>query len=187
MLKVKQKIALSNIVKPEVMSGSRLLHPILAWASIERWWGGLSGPRAGVYKANSCVIVSRAWENVPSAGRWRDLTPEPLVKKTCVLPDSIVMLMSTSTLLNLMLTFFLSFFGRFFFFLFSLSLSLFWGVTCLWENLLRSYSVKLINQAFAADYNREAANSWKHTKSLLFAFWCLVFGAYLKFIFPNLF
>lgn len=55
------------------------------------------------------MIVSRAWENVPPAAGWRDLTPEPLVKKTCVLPDSIMMLMSTSTLLNLMLTFFLSF------------------------------------------------------------------------------
>ena len=61
-------------------------HPILAGASIERWWGGLSGPRAGVYKANSCVIVSRAWENVPLAGRWRDLTPEPLVKKDLCAP-----------------------------------------------------------------------------------------------------
>ena len=29
------------------------------------------------------------------AGRWSVLTPEPLVKKTCVLPDSIVMLMSS--------------------------------------------------------------------------------------------
>lgn len=114
MVKVKQKIAVWNMVKPEVMSGRRLLHLILAGSSIERWWGGLSGPRAGVYKANSCVIVSRAWENVPLAGRWRDLTPEPLVKKTCVLPDSIVMLMSTSTLLNLMLTFFFLSLGDFF-------------------------------------------------------------------------
>lgn len=63
-------------------------------------------PLSSVFKANSCMIVSRAWENIPSAGGWRDLTPEPLVKKTCVLPDSIMMLMSTSTLLNLMLTFF---------------------------------------------------------------------------------
>lgn len=60
---------------------------------------------SSVFKANSCVIVSRAWENVSSAGGWRDLTPEPLVKKTRVFPDSIIMLMSTSTLLNLMLTF----------------------------------------------------------------------------------
>lgn len=176
MVEVKEKITLPNIVKPKMLSGSRLLHPILAGASIERWWGGLSGPRAGVCKANSCVIVSRAWENVPLAGRWRDLTPEPLVKKTCVLPDSIVMLMSTSTLLNLMLTFFLSFFGRFF--SFSLSPPLlppFFLVTCLWENLLRSYSVKLINQAFAADYNREPPISWKPTKSLLFGFWWSLF------------
>ena len=133
---------------PTHISGS------LHWAVMR----GLSGPWAGVYKANSCVIVSRAWENVPLAGRWRDLTPEPLVKKTCVLPDSIVMLMSTSTLLNLMLTFFLSFFWAFFFLL--LSFFFFFWVTCLWENLLRSYSVKLINQAFAVKYNREALYSW---------------------------
>lgn len=63
-------------------------------------------PLSSVFKANSCVIVSRAWENVPSAAGRRDLTPEPLVKETCVLPDSIMMLMTTSTLLNLMLTFF---------------------------------------------------------------------------------
>lgn len=63
-------------------------------------------PLSSVFKANSCVIVSRAWEKIPSEGGWRDLTPEPLVKKACVLPDSIMMLMSTSTLLNLMLTFF---------------------------------------------------------------------------------
>ena len=118
------------------------------------------------------MIVSRAWENVPLAGRWRDLTPEPLVKKTCVLPDSIVMLMSTSTLLNLMLTFFLSFLlGDFFFFFFFF----FFLVACLWENLLRSYSVKLINQAFAVNHNREPSNALEHTKSLLFGLWCLVF------------
>lgn len=37
-------------------------------------------PLSSVFKANSCVIVSRAWENIPPAGGWRDLTPEPLVK-----------------------------------------------------------------------------------------------------------
>lgn len=71
--------------------------------------GGAEWPLGSVFEANSCVIVSRAWENVPAAAGWRDLTPEPLVEKTWVLPDSIMMLMSTSTLLNLMLTFFLSF------------------------------------------------------------------------------
>lgn len=91
-------------------------------------------PLSSVFKANSCVIVSRAWENVPSAGGWRDLTPEPLVKKTCVLPDSIMMLMSTSTLLNLMLTFFPFsfrkgvFFPPFFLFLFKGSCFLCRGV-----------------------------------------------------------
>lgn len=80
-------------------------------------------PLSSVFQANSCVILSGAWENIPAAGGWRDLTPEPLVKKTCVLPDSIMMLMSTSTLLNLMLTFFpfscrkVVFFSSFLFFL----------------------------------------------------------------------
>lgn len=73
------------------------------------------------------MIVSRAWENVPLAGRWRDLTPEPLVKKTCVLPDSIVMLMSASTLLNLMLTFFFLSFADFFLSPFFLSVFFFFG------------------------------------------------------------
>lgn len=94
---------------------------------------------AQAFKANSCAIVRRAWENVLGSGRWSVLTPDPLVKKTSVRPDTIVMLMSASTLLNLMLTFF----GATFF-----------SVTCLWENLLWSYSVKLINQAFATDNNR---------------------------------
>lgn len=122
-------------------------HPILAGASIERWWGGLSGPRAGVYKANSCVIVSRAWENVPLAGRWRDLTPEPLVKKDLCAPrqhcDANEAPARCWTWCWLF--FFLSL--ERFFFPFSFFFLFFFLVACLWENLLRCYSVKLINQA----------------------------------------
>lgn len=169
------------------MSGSRPFHPILAGPSIERWWGGLSGPRAGVYKANSCVIVSRAWENVPLAGRWRDLTPEPLVKKTCVLPDSIVMLMSTSTLLNLMLTFFLSlgdFFSFVVFFFFFL-------VTCLWENLLWGYSVKLINQAIADEYieteNRRNNQIYIYIYILYFFSYSIVIFLFLIYLFAKIY
>lgn len=46
--------------------------------------------------------------------------------------------------------------------------------------------MKLINQAFAANHNRKPSNSWKHTKSLLFGFWCLVFGAYFYLAKPAL-
>lgn len=107
-------------------------------------------PLSSVFKANSCVIVSRAWENVPSAGGWRDLTPEPLVKKTCVLPDSIMMLMSTSTLLNLMLTFFPFsfrkgvFFPLFFFFLFKgscfLCRGVFWSFSLVFSHQAAKHS-----------------------------------------------
>lgn len=75
------------------------------------------------------------------------MTPDPLVKKTSVLPDIIVMVMSARTLLNLMLT---SFIGATFF-----------SVTYLWENVLWSYSVKLINQALAMDNNRASKHGAK--------------------------
>lgn len=102
-------------------------------------------------------------------------------KETCVLPDSIVMLMSTSTLLNLMLTFFFSFLslGNFFFFFFLSFL-----VTCLWENVLRGYSVKLMNRAFAVNYNREPLKD-THTHDTLYLCCCCCLA--LKFILSTLF
>lgn len=166
-------------------------HPILAGASIERWWGGLSGPRAGVYKANSCVIVSRAWENVPLAGRWRDLTPEPLVKKDLCAPrqhcDANEAPARCWTWCWLF--FFLSL--ERFFFPFSFFFLFFFLVACLWENLLRCYSVKLINQAppfffFAADYNRGPSNLLETQKvtfiSRFFFFFFCFLGVYCFYV-----
>jgi len=40
----------------------------------------------------------------------------------------------------------------------------FFSVTCLWENFLGSYSVKLINQAFGATNNRDHEDPWNPTK-----------------------
>lgn len=107
-------------------------------------------PLSSVFKANSCVIVSRAWENIPSAGGWRDLTPEPLVKKTCVLPDSIMMLMSTSTLLNLMLTFFPFSFRKGVFF----SSFLFFKLVLFWGGNLHSFSLMFSHQAAEHSFSK---------------------------------
>jgi len=57
--------------------------------------------------ANSCAIVRGAWENVPGSGRWSVLTPDPLVEGTSVLPDVIVMIMSSPHVVELDVDFFL--------------------------------------------------------------------------------